>query len=74
MRKTRKVVYNVQCSYNVDHVFEKAFDVEKGSEDKQTQIETFCPFCEKIVKITVQGKVALNTELLREFNISLDDV
>ena len=65
--KTKKVVYNVECAYNEEHVFEKVFTIEEGSEKIETEIEAYCPFCDKMVTVTVQGKVIPDESILRKF-------
>lgn len=61
-----KVVYNVQCIYNDKHLFEKVFEIETGSEEKEeTEVETFCPFCDKLVTVVVKGKVPPNKTVFR---------
>ena len=69
MKQLKKVVHNVQCAFNPDHVFEKAFTIEDGSETEQSEVEAFCPLCEKFVTVTIQGKVVPDDEIRRKFNI-----
>ena len=69
MKKTKKVVYKVQCFYNPEHVFDKVYAIEEGSTETESQVEAFCPFCDNIVSIQVQGKVIPDEKLLRQFNI-----
>ena len=33
-KKTKKVLYDVQCVYDEKHVFEKVLEIEAGSEEK----------------------------------------
>ena len=57
-KQTKKVLYDVQCVYDVKHVFEKVFEIEAGSEEKEeTEVETYCPYCNKLVTVVVKGKV-----------------
>jgi len=65
-KKTKKVHYNVQCAYNPDHVFETVFEIEGGSEGLvETELETFCPFCGKIMAVTIKGIVMPDSAIIR---------
>jgi hypothetical protein len=74
MKKTQKILYKVQCFYNSDHIFEKAYIIEEGSEASESEVQPFCPFCEKHVKVTIQGKVVPDKDILREFNVPSADL
>jgi len=64
--KTKKVLYNVQCFHDEKHIFEKIFEIVEGTEKKEeTEIETYCPFCDKLVTVTVKGKIKPDTSILR---------
>ncbi len=69
MRQTKKVVFKVQCAYDESHIFEKVLEIEEGTEDKETEVQAYCPFCEKHVDVTVQGRVVPDTELLRKYGL-----
>lgn len=64
-KKNKKVFYNVQCAFDEKHVFEKALEVEVGSESVESEVDAFCPFCNKMVSITIKGKAAMNTSVMR---------
>lgn len=66
-KKTKKVVYHVQCTYDSEHVIEKVFLIEEGSENTETKVQAYCPFCEKHVTATVQGQVVPDQDILRKF-------
>jgi hypothetical protein len=68
MKKIKKVVYQVQCAFNSQHLFEKVFEIEEGTENRQSKIEAYCPFCDKFVTVTVQGE-APDTDTLRKFDL-----
>ncbi|MCK5057010.1 MAG: hypothetical protein KAT34_10165 [Candidatus Aminicenantes bacterium] len=56
--KTKKVLYNVQCIHNEKHIFKKVFEINEGTEKREeTEVETYCPSCDKLVTVTVKGKV-----------------
>lgn len=65
MIQKKKVRYNIQCAYDEKHVFEKIFLVEEGSEEIDSDVEAYCPFCDKMVKITIKGKVVPDEYTLR---------
>ena len=65
-KKTKKVLYDVQCIYDEKHVFEKVFEIEAGSEEKEeTEVETYCPYCNKLVTVVVKGKVPPDKAVFR---------
>ena len=69
-QRIKNVTYNVQCAYDQTHTFQYVFKVEEGSEEITTSdVEAFCPHCEKNVRITIQGKVALDEKLMRNFKV-----
>jgi hypothetical protein len=65
MKITKKLVFNVQCAYNPEHVFEKVFTVEDNTETVESEVQAFCPDCEKKVTVTIKGRVLPDAELLR---------
>ncbi len=69
MRRTAKVVFKVQCAYDENHIFEKVLNIEESAEDEETEVQAYCPFCEKHVNVVVQGRVAPDAELLRKFGL-----
>jgi hypothetical protein len=69
MKKGKKVIYKVRCSFNSKHFFHKAFTVEEGTEHTETKAEAYCPFCDKWVSVTIQGKLIPDKELIRKFGL-----
>jgi hypothetical protein len=69
MKMGKKVVYKVQCAFNPEHFFEKAFTVEEGTENAKTRAEAYCPYCDKMVSVTIHGKLVLDKELIRKFGL-----
>lgn len=69
MKKTKKVVYQVQCANNPDHVFEKVYEVIEGTENKTTDVDVYCPDCDAFVTVTIQGKVKPDRTILKKFGI-----
>jgi len=69
MKRQKKVVYNVQCAHEEEHLFEKMFVIEEGSEQVESEVEAFCPFCDEMVTVTVRGKLVPDEELLRRFKL-----
>ncbi len=65
-KKMKKVLYNVQCVYNEKHIFEKIFEIEEGSETiEESEVETYCLHCDKLVTVVVKGKVLPDTTIFR---------
>jgi hypothetical protein len=65
-KQTKKVLYNVQCVYDEKHVFEKVFEIEAGTEEKEeTEVQTYCPYCNKLVTVVVKGKVPPDKTVFR---------
>ncbi len=64
MMLTKKVLYQVHCPCGND--FEKAFEIQSGSEKVSTEAQAFCPHCGEYVTVTVQGKIKPDADLLRE--------
>ena len=65
-KKKTKVTYEVQCIYNDAHQFENVFEIEAGSEEKEeTEVQAYCPYCHKLVNVTVKGKVLSDTTIFR---------
>ncbi len=69
MKKAKRVLYNVECAYNPEHVFEKVFKIEEGSEAMESEVEAYCPYCEKHVTTTIKGKAAPDESLLKRFDL-----
>ncbi len=67
MKKTKKVVYAMQCQSNPEHILEKVIEIEEGSEKFETEITAYCPKCKEYVKASVQGKLAPDQDILRKF-------
>ncbi len=65
----KKVVYRVQCTQDAEHLFEKVFLVEEGSEKVATRAEAYCPRCNAMVSVLVQGKVVADKEVLRKYGL-----
>ncbi len=70
MKKAKRVLYNVECAYNPDHVFEKVFTIEEESEGMESEVQAYCPYCEKHVTTTIKGKAVPDESLLRGFDLT----
>lgn len=66
-KATTWVKYKVRCAYDAAHIFDKAFEIEGESEGVPSEVETFCPHCEKRVTVTIDGKAAPNASVLKTF-------
>ena len=65
----KRVIFNVRCSADPGHVFEKVFELSEGQErpGKETGIDAFCPYCSKIVPVTVMEKTPPDKDILKRF-------
>jgi hypothetical protein len=54
----KKVIYQVQCAFNKNHIFEKKLEIQEGSDltEDTTEMEAYCPYCNNMVKFTVKGR------------------
>ncbi len=68
-RFKKKKVFSVQCPIDKSHVFDKTFELEEGVDPDPlgTELDTFCPFCNRMVTIKVTGDAIKNEYLLRRF-------
>ncbi len=69
MKKAKRVLYSIECAYDPSHVFEKVFKIEDGSEDMESEVQAYCPYCQKHVTTTIKGKAPTDESLLREFDL-----
>ena len=67
MARSKRVVYEVVCPNNREHVFPFAFEIEPGSEKIESPAEAYCPKCEDFVRVTVKGKLSPSKKVLRRF-------
>lgn len=65
MKQTKKVYYQIICHNNPDHVIEKCFEVEEGSEDIDTEAEVYCSKCDDFVSFKIKGKIIKDKDVLR---------
>ncbi len=65
----KRVLFTVQCRFDPGHIFEKVFELEENRErpEKETEVDAFCPYCSKIVEVTVKEKAPLNVEIIKRF-------
>jgi hypothetical protein len=65
----KRVLFNVQCQVDAGHIFEKVFELEEDRErpGKETGVDAFCPYCSKIVQVTIKEKAPLNEEIIKRF-------
>jgi len=65
----KKPTYIVICPFNPQHRFPVVLEVEEGSEEKgkESRFETYCPFCDKFVQVTVAGKLEPDVSVMRGF-------
>lgn len=63
--KMIKVLYNVQCAFYEDHIFEKTVEVVDGSKNQESEVEVICPYCQKRVTLIIKGEAALTESVYR---------
>ncbi|MDY6933814.1 MAG: hypothetical protein SVZ03_06280 [Spirochaetota bacterium] len=61
-------MYNVECAFNKEHIFEKVIEIEEGSEDSELEMQAYCPFCDELMNIKIQEKAVSNAAILRKFD------
>ncbi|MBU0755993.1 MAG: hypothetical protein KJ645_12690 [Planctomycetes bacterium] len=69
MPKSKKVVYEIVCCNNPEHVFSKAFEIKPGTEETLSEAEAYCPQCDDYVRVVIRGELPRNKDVLRKFNI-----
>ena len=67
MAEAKKVLKEVVCCHNPEHVFTIAVALEPGSKGASSTIEAYCPLCDKFVSVTIQGAPELNEQITRLF-------
>lgn len=66
MAKHKRIAKQVVCPKNPQHVFTFVFEIEEGTEEVQSKVEAYCPYCDNFVQVTVKGKPP-ETVILRRF-------
>ena len=61
----KKIKFKVQCANNPEHIFEKVIEIVAGTENTETELQAYCPFCDEFVDITIQGEPSPDTILRR---------
>ncbi|MBF0554935.1 MAG: hypothetical protein HQK96_10340 [Nitrospirae bacterium] len=58
-KKVKRVVYKVQCAKNPEHIFDKTFEIEEGTDNVESKAEAWCPHCgtDDMVEVTVKGRL-----------------
>ncbi|HEG43818.1 MAG TPA: hypothetical protein ENH94_07215 [Phycisphaerales bacterium] len=65
MKETKTVIYRVTCPNDPEHVIEKSFEVEVGSEPVKNEGEVYCPDCNEFVSFEIDKKVVPDAEILK---------
>ncbi|MEW6619027.1 MAG: hypothetical protein AB1422_06720 [bacterium] len=61
----KKVTHTVVCPYNKDHKFPVVLELKDESKGTKSSIDTFCPFCDKIVRVEIEGELSPDTVIMR---------
>ena len=59
----KRIKYKVLCANNPEHIFEKVVDIIEGTENTESEIQAYCPYCDDFVDITIQGELPPDTIL-----------
>ena len=63
----KKVTYTVICPFNKEHKFLVVYKVEDEAKGVESKAIEYCPFCDKPVEVTIQGKLKNDTNVMRRF-------
>ncbi len=68
-KSVKQMIFMVQCPFDETHLFERKVDIEEGSDDRpaESEVEAYCPFCDKMLTVKVTGKPDRNTIFYRKF-------
>ncbi|CAN2044674.1 hypothetical protein GMMP1_1410043 [Candidatus Magnetomoraceae bacterium gMMP-1] len=45
-------------------------EIKAGTEEVQSTIQVYCPFCQKYINGKIQGEVHLDDEVMRKFGFN----
>ena len=62
-----KVTYNVICPYDKEHTFPIVLKVKDKNDDIKNTIETYCPFCDKYVRVEIDKELVPDKEVFRKY-------
>lgn len=68
-----KVSFTVICAFNPDHKFPVVYDITNESEDIQDSKQEFCPYCGKLVNVTVKGELEAVSTVHRRLGFKHDE-
>ena len=60
-----KKVITVICPFNKDHKFPVALKLKDESRDAKSSIDIYCPFCDKPVRVEIDGELLPDTVIMR---------
>lgn len=64
--KTKSVIYTIQCDRDPAHEFDREFIIVEGSEDTHvSDAQIYCPHCERLLTVKINGKIASDTGVFR---------
>jgi phage terminase large subunit GpA-like protein len=61
-----KVIYKVKCPH-CKNEFPLVVEVEEGSSETISNADVYCPHCNKVVKVKVEGKLVKDAEVFKRF-------
>lgn len=68
----KRKAYEVICPYDKTHRLPVVFTFEEGKEGVESTFETYCPFCDKYVRASVEGEIKTNEVVLRRYGFDKD--
>ncbi|CAN2049098.1 hypothetical protein GMMP13_750002 [Candidatus Magnetomoraceae bacterium gMMP-13] len=68
--ETIKKIVQVECEFDSSHIIKKMLEIKAGTEEVQSTIQVYCPFCQKYINGKIQGEVHLDDEAMRKFGFN----
>lgn len=64
MAKKETRLYTVQCGI-CEKAFDKQITIFQDSEEEKSNLEAYCPWCQKLVSFTINGKLPKDFILMK---------
>lgn len=68
MAKKETRLFTVECAA-CKKTFEKQITIYQGSEEEESNLEAYCPECQKLVSFTIHGKLPKDFILMKIKNL-----
>lgn len=63
----KHIIYNVICPYKEHRPLPYSVDVHEAEKIVSSNVEIYCPYCDKFVTVKIKGKPVDNTEIQRRY-------